>query len=518
MQVVAAIDCGSNSFHLLVVRVDEATQTWEAIAKDKESLRLADAESGKLATQAIDRGIEVLARFRAVAEAHGAERVVAVATSAIRDARNGDVFLERAEREAGVPISLILGAEEARLIYLGVASAYDFAGRKIAIVDIGGGSTELIVGTATELLLNRSVKLGAVALTASFHDSDPISPDSYQELLEHVHHTLQPVTAAMRGIGFDALVGTSGTIENLCAIDAAAKQVACKTGYALSAVALREIERDLRGRTYEERLQVPGMSGRRADISVAGARCLRSVVDLLDVDELTFCDRALREGVILDLLYREGVLRGGEQGPQRVRQRAVRDLAERYRADLRHAEHVATLALALFDQLAALHGVPRAYRDVLEGAAVLHEVGLLIAREAYHRHSFYLIRYAEILGFHDDEIRLMANLARYHRGSLPKKKHDTYMEMSFDHRTVARRLIAILRMARALAKSRTGAVVDLTLEAQGNRVTVVLHAGGTCDVELRAAERKGEIFAKYLGVDMQVEVRPLAPANADVRP
>jgi exopolyphosphatase/guanosine-5'-triphosphate,3'-diphosphate pyrophosphatase len=145
-------------------------------------------------------------------------------------------------------------------------------------------------------------------------------------------------------------------------------------------------------------------------------------------------------------------------------------------------------------------------------------VGPLIAREAYHRHSFYLIRHAEVLGFHDDEIRLMANLARYQRGPLPKKKHDTYMEMSFDHRTIAVRLIAILRLARALAESRTGAVEDLTLEVMGNRVTVVLHASGACDVELRAAQDNGEAYAKYLGVDVQFEVAPLAAAGVEVRP
>ncbi len=519
MRVFAAIDCGSNSFHLMVVRVDEGQPAWEVIARDKEVLRLAEGDTGgKISTLAMERALEVLARFRKQAEAHGAERIIAVATSAIREARNGETFLERAELEAGVPVSLISGAEEARLIYLGVASAYKFGGRKIAIVDIGGGSTELIVGTADELLLNRSVRLGAVDLTSQFHDVDPISPDGYQDMLLHVHHTLLPITTAMRALGFDALVGTSGTIANLAAIDAARTGGEAKAGYALSHASVREIERSLRGMRYQERVEVPGMSPRRADIAVAGARLVRTVMDQLDVEELTLCDRALREGVILDLLYREGVLDGATHRHEQVRRRAVQDMAERFRCDLAHGEHVAKLALAIFDQLDALHGVPAAYRDVLEGAAVLHEVGLIVSREAYHRHSFYLIRHSEFLGFHDDEIRLMANLARYHRKGLPKKKHENYMEMSFDHRMIARRLIAVLRMARALAKSRTRAVEDLTLQVRANRVKIVLHAAADCDLELRAAHAKAEVYAKYLGVDIEFEVAPRPAASLEAAP
>lgn len=521
MRVFAAIDCGSNSFHLMVVRVDEAQPGWEVLARDKEVLRLAEGDQGgKISTLAMERALEVLARFKKTADSYGAERIIAVATSAIREARNGETFLERAELEAGVPVSLISGAEEARLIYLGVASAFPFAGRKIAIVDVGGGSTELIVGTATELLLNRSVRLGAVDLTAQFHDVDPISPDGYQELLLHVHHTLLPITTAMRQIGFDVLVGTSGTIANLAAVDAARTGAAGdpKAGYVLTHAAVREIERTLRGMRYQERVDVPGMSARRADIAVAGARLVRSVMDQLDVEELTTCDRALREGVLLDLLYREGVIEDGAHGHGDVRRKAIRDMAERFRCDLAHGAQVAKHALAIFDQLGELHGVPASYRDVLEGAAMLHEVGLIVGREGYHRHSFYLIRHSEFLGFHDDEIRLMANLARYHRKGLPKKKHENYMEMSFDHRMIARRLIAILRMARALAKSRTGVVEDLTVEASGNRVKFVLHVGGDCDLELRAAHAKAEVYAKYLGVDVAFEVDPRAPRAAEATP
>jgi exopolyphosphatase/guanosine-5'-triphosphate,3'-diphosphate pyrophosphatase len=218
--------------------------------------------------------------------------------------------------------------------------------------------------------------------------------------------------------------------------------------------------------------------------------------------------------VVLDVLYREGILQDADHAHDQIRHKSIRAVGQRYRCDLAHGEHVAKLALAMFDQLAALHGVPASYRDVLEGAAVLHEVGQLVSREAYHRHSFYLLRHTEFLGFHDDEIRLMANLARYHRKGLPKKKHENYMEMSFDDRMVARRLIAMLRMARALAKSRTGAVANLTTRVEGNRVVMVLHAADNVDVELRAAQEKAEVYAKYLGVDVQLEVAPMALAEA----
>ena len=513
MRVFAAIDCGSNSFHLLVVRVDEASQTWEAIGSDKELLRLADVGEGmRIAGETMDRALEVLTRFRQQAEALGAERIEAVATSAIREAKNGQAFLDRAASEAGVPIALISGPEEARLIYLGVASRFDFAGRKVAIVDIGGGSTELIVGTADELLFNQSAQLGAVHLTARYQDADPISPDAYQEMLIAIHHTLQPLTAIMRDIGFDMLVGTSGTIENLAAIAAAHRgDSEPKDGDVLEYVAVRDIERSLRGMAHEERLSVPGMNLRRADIAVAGARLVRSVMDQLEVEKLTLCDRALREGVIMDLLMREGVIKSAAHAPEQVRRRAIRKVGTRYRCDMVHGEHVAKLALAMFDQMAELHGVPANFRDVLEGAAVLHEIGMLVNRDGYHKHSYYLLRHTDFMGFRDDEIELMANLARYCRKGLPKKKHDNYLELSFDHRLIARRMIAILRLARALSISRTRTVEDLTLKYAHGKVTVVLHASGPCDLELRAAGEKAEVYAKYLGVEVQFELRLVTP-------
>lgn len=505
MRNLAAIDCGSNSFHLLVVRVDEARHTWETIAKDKEMVRLASADTQgefALSEAAMDRGVAALKRFRRVAASHGAERLVAVATSAVREARNGSAFIERCAAEAEVDVELISGTEEARLIYLGVTSALNFRGRKAVIVDIGGGSTELVIGTPTELEFARSLKLGAVRLHEQYLRQDPDSPEAYYRLIAHVKGAVHQLVPGMREIGYDFLIASSGTALALGEIDAAkALRPPSKSlnGYKLSRGRLHAIEHELRTLPLKDRQKIPGLPAKRADIIVSGAGILATVMDELGVESLTLCDRALREGLVLDVLYREGVLEDAQHIHDHVRSRTVRAIAEHYQYDKVHAEHVAKLALTLFDQTTSLHGLPKTFRDVLEGAALLHDVGFHINHSSHHKHSYYLIRHAEFLGFHEPEIELMANVARYHRKSLPKDKHLNYRALTPQHREVAGKLIAMLRLADALDHSGTQVVQDVSVRLEATETVFFLQADATCELETLGARDKADAWEKFLG-------------------
>lgn len=503
MKTLAAIDCGSNSFHLLVVRVDEARRSWDTIAKDKEMVRLAsDLTDLELSTAAMDRGVAALKRFRQVAESFGVERLVATATSAVREARNGLEFIARAEREAGVTVELISGTEEARLIYLGVTSAVNFRGRKAAIVDIGGGSTELVIGTATELLFTRSLKLGAVRMHEQYLKGEVIEPDAYYRLIAHVKGTLHQIVPLMREVGYDFLIATSGTALTLAEIDAYEQTVAAPkvmNGYVLPKSRLHALENRLRTMSLKERQRMAGLPPRRADIIVAGAGILSTVMDELGISELKLCDRALREGIILDALYREGLLEDAGHIHDHVRGRTVRAIGERYDYDRVHGEHVAKLALSIFDQTQPLHGLARTYRDVLEGAAVLHDVGFHINHSSHHKHSYYLIRHAELLGFHEPEIELMANVARYHRKSLPKEKHLNFKVLSPEHRDVALKLISILRIADALDHSCEQKVKEVSVRLEPQETVFFIQAEGDCDVEIWGALDKADAWTKFLG-------------------
>lgn len=514
MKILAAVDCGSNSFHLLIVRVDEERHTWETIAKDKEMVRLASrdfAQTQMLCEDAIQRGVETLRRFRRQAEQHGADQIVAVATSAVREARNAEAFLKRAESEAGVLVEPISGTEEARLIYLGVTTAVNFRGRKAAIVDIGGASTELVIGTPTELLFTRSLKVGAVRLYEQFLKEDPVRPEDYYRLIAHVKGILHQLVPLMREVGYDFLIATSGTALTLGEIDAVSEGHGPRgmNGYKLTRDRLRSIEQRLRALPLKERQKVEGLPPRRADIIVAGAGILSTVMDELDMPQLVLCDRALREGIVLDALYRAGILEDAEHVHDHVRARAVRATGERFGYDAAHGEHVARLALSIFDQTVSLHGLPKSYRDLLEGAALLHDVGFHVNHSSHHKHSYYLIRHAELLGFHEPEIELMANLARYHRKSLPKDKHPNFKALTPQQRDAACKLIAILRVADALDHSGLQVVKDVSVRLEGQETVFFLQADAGCEVETWGAIEKADAWTKYLGTTVRFVQVPI---------
>ncbi|HEY9855405.1 MAG TPA: Ppx/GppA phosphatase family protein [Stenomitos sp.] len=508
MKTLAAIDCGSNSFHLLIVRVDAEHHTWETIAKDKEMVRLASrdfAQTQLLSDEAVQRGVEALKRFKKLADQHGADRIVAVATSAVREAKNAETFLKRAEEEAGIAVEPISGTEEARLIYLGVTTAVNFRGRKAAIVDIGGASTELVIGTPTELLFARSLKIGAVRLYEQFLKEDPLPAEAYYRLIAHVKGILHQLVPVMREVGYDFLIATSGTALTLGEIDAAqyGKPPKGMNGYKLSRDRLHALEQRLRQLPMKERQKIEGLPPRRADIIVSGAGILSTIMDELDMPQLVLCDRALREGIVLDALYREGILEDAAHIHDNVRSRAIRATGERFGYDAAHGEHVAQLALSLFDQTESLHGLPRSYRDLLEGAALLHDVGFHINHSSHHKHSYYLIRHAELLGFHEPEIELMANVARYHRKSLPKDKHLNFKALTPQQREAAGKLIALLRVADALDHSGMQVVKDVSVRLEGPETVFFVQADDSCDVETWGALEKADAWSKYMGTQVR---------------
>lgn len=291
MARVAVIDCGSNALHLWVARRRVTDASWEILAHEKAGIRLAGA-AGLLDPGAAGRALAALAGFRRVAEGLGARRVVAVATSAVREARDGAAFARRAAAEAGVPLRIVSGEDEARLIYRGVMSARPGEARRLAVLDVGGGSTELAVGEGEALLLARSAPVGAVRLTTRYHRREPLPEREHAAMRRAARRLLGPMCAEARALGFDALVGTSGTVGALTAL--------AGTPAALSLPALEAFETALGGQTLEERRELPGLSGSRAEIVVAGACILRVAMEALGAPALSYAPRALRDGLLAE--------------------------------------------------------------------------------------------------------------------------------------------------------------------------------------------------------------------------
>ena len=473
-RILAAIDMGTNSFHMVVARIDPKLPAFTIIAREKDTVRLGDCEAktGCLKSEVMERAIATLGRFLDIAKTFNAEQVIAVATSAVREAPNGRDFLKQVAEELDLNVSLISGQEEARRIYLGVLSGMEFNNESQVIIDIGGGSTELILGDSSEPRCLTSTKIGAVRLTGQFVKTDPISREEFAYLQAYIRISLERPIDELRS-QFNAgeplrLIGTAGTIETLAAINAREKLGTVPSplaGYQLSLKDLRDLVNRFRKLSYSERLAIPGMSDKRAEIILAGSLILQEAMTLLGIESLTVCDRSLREGVIVDWMLAHGLIENRLRYQGSIRQRSIMHMANKYQVNLEQSERTAAFALNFFDLTQGiLHYWGTEERELLWAAAILHNCGLYVSHSAHHKHSYYLIRNGELLGYTETEIEVIANLARYHRKNPPIKKHDNFVILTKKYREVVSKLHPFLRLAVALDRRQIGAISDFKCE------------------------------------------------------
>ena len=474
-QMIAAIDIGTNSLHMVIVKIEAALPSFTMIAREKETVRLGDRNliTGELKPEIMNKAIACLGRFKTLAYSLGANTIVSVATSAVRESSNGKEFLHQIETQVGLTVDLISGREEARRIYLGVLSGMEFNNQPHIIIDIGGGSTELILGDSEEPRSLTSTKIGAVRLTGELVNSDPITETEFKYLQAYARGMLERSVEEVQGklkIGdFPRLIGTSGTIETIATIHAREKLglvPSTLNGYQFSLQDLRTWVTRLRRMTNIERAAIPGMPEKRSEVILAGAVILQEAMTLLGVDSLTVCERSLREGVIVDWMLAHGFIDNRLRFQSSVRERSVLKTAKKYSSNLEHSERITAFALNIFDQTKGkLHYWNTDQRKLLWAAAILHNWGHYVSHSAHHKHSYYLIRNGELLGYNETEIEIIANIARYHRKSPPKKKHENYRNLLHkEHRQMVNQLSAMLRLAVALDRRRIGAISHIQCE------------------------------------------------------
>jgi len=512
---IAAVDVGTNSIHMVIARqLDGGTP--EILGREKESVRLGRGSNDmkRLEPDAIGRAVETLDRFRRIARAHGAE-IVAVATSAVREAENQAEFLQRARDEAEVAVSVISGVEEARLIHLGVLGAVPTAGRRHLVIDIGGGSTEFVIGEQTTPSLVRSLKLGHIRLTDRFFPDGVVTTAAVEECRRYVRAFTAPVAREIAALGFEIAIGCSGTVENLARMAATGDGTAPRrvdnlivTRSGLNAV----VAQILAAETPRERRDLPGLDAHRADVIAAGAILLRQLFKNLGIDEMVVSEAALREGVVLDQFRRRAPTGDALHHLTDIRRSSVLEVAGRFEEDLGHARHATDLSLQLFDALRPVHGLDEPERAILEAAGLLHNVGRFIAHAAHHKHSYYLIRHSEHLaGFTEQEIELIAQVARYHRKSNPRNKHPEFAALDSDDQQRIRVLAGLLRIAIALDRTYRRAVEGVTA-CLDEAVTISLSTRPDTDLELElftVRERAG-LLSLALGARIDFVVNEAA--------
>ena len=517
---IAAIDIGTNSFHLLVAAVDPKLRTFRIIQAEKATTRLGerDPETGELTEAAMQRGLETLRQFRDLAASHRVEQIVTAATSAVREAPNGRDFLQTILDDLGMEVDLVSGPEEARLIYLGVLSGMPFGDRPHLLLDIGGGSTELILADGRDARALTSTRVGAVRLQRDFVRDDPMPPQRRSFLQAFIQGSLEPAVDKVRRRikpgETPVLVATSGTAMAIGSLAASEEERPPRKlhGYCVTRQSLNQVVDRLITMTPAQRRELAPINDRRAEIIVPGALILQTTMKMLGVEEFVLSERALREGLIVDWMLRQGLLEDRFSFQSSIRQRTVLHQVQRFAVNQSRAERVASHALSLYDATrGVMHADSGEGRELLWAAAMLHTCGQHINISAYHKHTWYLIRHGELLGYSEAEHLMVAAIARYHRRSLPKKRHESWQLVATrDNRRCVHQMALLLRLAAALDRRPEPVISALRIHAVKGSLDLEIvpeRVNQNVSLEQWSLEGCAEVVKEAVGVNLRVRVQ-----------
>ena len=518
---LAAIDIGSNSVRLFVAEALRGA-AYRILDEEREPTRLGRSVSseGRLDEESMERTIAALRSFKQIAAGYQVTALRTIATCAVRESRNGPEFCRRVREEVGLEVEVISGEREARLAFASVQQAFDLAGRNVVVADIGGGSTELVFATGNLIESIYSTPLGAVRLTEQFGTGDQRDAASFQQAIEGLEAEIAGCLKKRTGRPLFAphlLVGCGGTFTTLAELVMAAKREvdAPVAGYQVSHAEVRHLLDRLRKMPLRARRTLPGMTPDRADIIIAGLSIVDALMKRFRVNLLAVHTRGVRDGLVREMIdeLQRATLPSGDEAAQR--EAAVERLAAACSGELEHGRQVAALAGRIFDQLAEPLELPAGDRLLLETAARLQDVGYVINYDQHHKHSYHLIRNSRLPGLRPQELEIVANVARYHRGALPKRKHEAFGRLDSEDQRRVQRLAGILRLAGGLDRSRTQQVRDVVVAITDGRLVLDVVADQEPQADIWGAERRMELFEKAFGLPVETRwaSKPAAAAG-----
>jgi exopolyphosphatase / guanosine-5'-triphosphate,3'-diphosphate pyrophosphatase len=509
---LAVIDIGTNSIHMVLAEI-LPDASFKILDRFKDMTRLGNGvfATKRLSDEAMSRALDVLKTLVTLARNKGFDRIIAVATSAVREAQNGGDFVSLIMEQTGLRVKVISGTEEARLIFLGVKHSIALPDGPTLVVDIGGGSVELVVGNQEGLIHGKSLKLGAIRLAEQCLPKTPPS-ESMMRALEHVVLTdLRDALGFFKVKKFHSLVATSGMAGNVGEIihlRRTGRPVPQLNLATLSLKDVRSLELELARSSVKARLAIPGLDTKRIDTLLPATVVLRCLLELSGLHTITLCDKAIREGVIYDFIVRHREWLKAEQDIPDVRRRNVIGLARRCQAPEIHSLHVANLALSLFDQTKREHHLGHQERTWLEYAAILHDVGYLINPRQHHKHAYYLIKHSDLGGLTAEEIDVVATVARYHRRSVPALKHEEFNRLTPRVQRVVKILASLLRIADGLDRTHFSLVQAVHVKF-GKQITIEVQLTGDAEMELWAAKSRADLFEQIFRRRVQFSGVPL---------
>jgi exopolyphosphatase / guanosine-5'-triphosphate,3'-diphosphate pyrophosphatase len=509
---LAAIDVGTNTIRLTVAEVQE-DGTYRILDEEREMVRLGEHldRTGRLSDAAMQRSLAALGKMKAIADGFKISELRAIATSAVREAANGRSFIREVARQHKVTIEVISGEEEAQLAFRTASRHFDFQGRPTAVVDIGGGSVEVILSAGMAVDHVYSLPLGAVRVTERLVRSDPLKPRHWKHMKGEIDRTIRD---AIRPPAHRAelMIGSGGTFTALAHMTKFERENrhGSVQGYVLTPSEIIHLLRRLRETPLEARRQIPGLSADRADIIVAGAAVISRLVRALDSEQIMVNERGIRDGLLLQMISELPGRSSATQAPlPGNRIEWARHFARKAHSNERHCEQVANLALQLFDGVKTRFNLPPESRELLQAAAILHDIGYLISHSKHHKHAYHLIMHGDLPGFTPHEVELIANLVRYHRKAFPKRRHENLAYLDGPDRRLIARLSGILRIAEGLDRTHSQSVTGLKVRALRGRLRVSVEAKSFPQIEVADAARKADLFRKAFDTEIELAWHPV---------
>ena len=502
----AAVDIGSNSVRLLIAEAPSGSEM-RILRSERQVTRLGESVfgAGYISPEAMQFVTGQLERMGAACRSLNVAGVRAVATSAVRDAGNQREFIDRVSQALGAPVEIISGQEEARLIQLGVEARWPHPAKRVLIIDVGGGSAEVIRAENGHMAEAYSKPLGAVRLTQVFLQHDPPAPEELHRMMQYIDEKLLAPVDRLRGLDYDRAIATSATAAAIvCAVHRVSR------GQRESADRLRATTRQVR-QLYElvsrsdlaARRKMAGFGPRRAEIITAGTAVFLRILEAFKLRSLYYSAAGVRDGIVADLAAR-GV--GRELSRlTRDQRRVVEQMARRFGVSLHHARKVAALAHELFDGLHRLHQLPPHYGKLLEAAAYLHDIGHYVSTIGHHKHSCYLVENADMPGFTAPERRLIGALCRYHRKSMPQPRHAGFQSLDQESRRIVLLLTPLLRLADNLDRGHEQRIEHVDCRFRNGSAVVLLHGRPDTGLEQWAAERSGDVFRQVYDIPLGIE-------------
>jgi len=506
---LAAIDIGTNSIRCIVVEVDRVGK-FRVLDDEKATVRLGEGIilDNAIVPAAWQRALDALDRMKKIAEGYGVIAIEAVATSAVRRASNGQEFVRAVADAVGLDISIISGEEEAELTTLSALNNFDMAGVGYAMLDIGGGSAEVITAVGHHVEEVYSFELGSIVLTENFILADPPSKGDSFKLRRHIRKTLKA-----KGAGgmpkIQCLIGSGGAVNSIAAMVMAMRreEYGSGHGYEVSRAEIAHLLNMLLSKDLKGRKAIPGLNADRADIIIAGVMVVNELMEAFGVNQLKINERGLREGLILKSLRKHKLLPATKR--PRTWRESVLEFARSCNFDEEHSLQVARLSLEVFDIVAFRFRFNEKERRMLEAAALLHDIGYLIGYSGHHKHTYHLVRHADLFGFTPRERELIANIARYHRKALPKKTHENFTQLSSWDKILVKRLGGILRLADGLDRSRNNVVSALECSLSSEAFLVNVVGESDVSVELFGGRVKGGLFEAAFGKKLLLTAAPV---------